>query len=162
MSGQKVDTVSDEIEIKGTEKFDGTYQVKSEIQKVIAEIREKQKEKSFSERHPELGKMVNCLICDRRHRTSEICLQRFAKTEEGVERVTRGHGHGKGRINRHWNKRSLELVDLTRRLIIFYPNGNEDVKKARSTAMNILRRKWHARSQQIQHQQKLSRKINRG
>jgi hypothetical protein len=136
--------------------------VKPEIAKAIADIREKQKDKSFSERHPELGKMINCPLCDRRHRTSEICLQRFAKTEEGIELVARGHGHHKGRINRHWNKRSLELVDLTRRLIIFYPNGDEDVKKARSAAINILRRKWHARSQQIQQQQKLSRKINRG
>jgi hypothetical protein len=138
------------------------FEIKPEIAKAIFDIREKQREKSFSERHPELGKMVNCQICDRRHRTSEICLQRFAKTEEGIERVAKGHGHGKGRINRHWNKRSLELVDLTRRLIIFYPNGNEDVKKASSAAMNILRKKWHARSQRIQMQQKLSRRINRG
>jgi hypothetical protein len=135
---------------------------RTEIQNAIDRFREKYHNKSFSGRHPELGRMINCPICDRRHRTSEICLQRFAKTEEGVELVARGHGHGKGRINRHWNKRSLELVDLTRKLIIFYPNGNEDVKKARSAAMNALRKKWHARSQQIQHQQKLSRKINRG
>jgi hypothetical protein len=137
-------------------------EVSEKIRQAIADIREKQKDKSFSERHPELGRMINCPICDRRHRTSEICLQRFAKTKEGVELVARGHGHGKGRINRHWNRRSLELVDLTRKLIIFYPNGEEDVKKARSAAINTLRRKWHARSQRIQMQQKLSRKINRG
>jgi hypothetical protein len=148
-NGPKVDIVNND-----------EFEIKSEIAKAIADIREKQKDKSFSERHPELGKMINCPMCDRRHRTSEICLQRFAKTEEDVELVARGHGHGKGRINRHWNKRSLELVDLTRRLIIFYPN--EDIKKARSAAMNILRRKWHARSHKIQVQQKLSRKISRG
>ena len=158
-NGQKVDTVNNEkYESINIDKFEE----KTAIQKTVDSIREKQKEKSFSQRHPELGKMVNCPMCDRRHRTSEICLQRFAKTEEGVELVARGHGHGKGRINRHWNKRSLELVDLTRRLIIFYPNGDEDVKKARSAAINILRKKWHARSHRIQMQQKLSRKINRG
>ena len=147
-----MDTVNNEPE----------FEIKPEIAKAIASIREKYQEKSFNERNPQLGRMVNCPLCDRRHRTSEICLQRFAKTEEGVELVARGHDHGKGRINRHWNKRSLELVDLTRRLIIFYPNGEEDVKKARSAAINILRKKWHMESKRIQRQQKLSRKINRG
>jgi hypothetical protein len=133
---------------------------KSTVERLISEFREHQKEKSFSGRHPELGKMVKCQICSRRHRSSLICLQTFVKDENEVELVAKGHGHDKGRMIRHWNKRSLELVDLTRRLIPLYAEG--EFKKARSKALNILRKKWHARSNSIQAQQKLSRKINRG
>jgi hypothetical protein len=139
---------------------------KSTLDRLIGEFREHQKEKSFSGRHPELGKMVNCPVCSRRHRTAEICIQVFAKNEDEVELIAKGRGHGKGRINRHWNKRSLELVDLTRRLIPFYPvkfdeSGVRDIKKPRSRALNLLRAKWHEESSQVQAQQKLSRQINR-
>lgn len=151
-----------EVEITGTEKLNGIYQVKPEIKDAIARIREKEKEKSFSGRHPELGKMINCQFCDRRHRSSILCFQVFAKDKNDIELIARGHGHGHGRLTRHWNKRSLELVDLTRQLIPFYPNGEADFQKARSRALNMLRKKWHARSTRIQTQQKLSRRINRG
>ncbi len=141
---------------------DEKFQIKPEVEKAIVDFRENQKEKSFSSRHPELGKMVKCQVCSRRHRTFEICLQTFAKDKNEIELVAKGYGHGKGRRTRHWNKRSLELVDLTRRLILFYSNGQDDFKKARSRALNLLRKKWHARSVRIQRQQKLSRRINRG
>lgn len=141
---------------------DEKFQIKPEVEKAIAEFREKQLVKSFSQRHPELGKMIKCQICSRRHRTSEICLQIFAKDKNEVELVAQGYGHGKGRMTRHWNKRSLELVDLTRQLILTYPNDMADFKKARSRALNILRKRWHERSAKIQRQQKLSRRINRG
>lgn len=149
-------------------------QIKTEVSEAIARIREKEKEKSFSGRHPELGKMINCRICDRRHRSSITCVQVFAKNEKGVELIAEGPGHGKGRINRHWNKRSLQVVDLTRRLLPFYPvdqSGTPEdiaeaqalaVKKARSKAINQLRKVWHAESNRIQRRQKLSRAINRG
>lgn len=144
-------------------------QIKPEVSEAIARIREKEKEKSFSGRHPELGKMINCRICDRRHRSSIACVQVFAKNENGVELIAEGPGHGKGRINRHWNKRSLQVVDLTRRLLPLYPFDEENVeakalavKKARSRAVNLLRKVWHAKSNQIQRRQKLSRAINRG
>lgn len=128
------------------------------VKEAIAKYREDFKEKSFSGRHPELGKMVNCQFCDRRHRTAEICLQRFAKDENGVERLAKGYSHGRGRLRKRWNKRELELVDLTRQLLPYYPS----IQAARSKALNTLRKKWHAESQRIQQQQKLSRKINRG
>lgn len=38
------------------------------------------RQRSFSERHPELGKMINCQVCQLRHRTGERnCQQTFAK-----------------------------------------------------------------------------------
>lgn len=33
--------------------------------------------KSFSGRHPELGRMVNCPVCDKRHRSAHVCLPRY-------------------------------------------------------------------------------------
>ena len=176
------------------DKTETKLQITSEVEKEIAQFREKFKEKSYSGRHPELGKMVNCPFCDRRHRNSIACFQIFAKEsisigrndlcpcgskkkfkkccvsiDNGVELVATGRGHGKGRLTPHWNRRSLELVDLTRQLIPTYPEIlnkegklEPDVKKARSRALNILRKKWHQQSSKIQRQKKLSRRINRG
>jgi hypothetical protein len=135
--------------------------VSNEVKQAIAKYREDFKEKSFSGRNPELGKMIKCQICNRRHRTAEICLQRFAKNKEDVELVARGHGHDRGRLRHHWSKKRLQVVDLTRRLIPFYPNAEEDFLKAKSRALNLLRKKWHEVSAVIQHKQKLSRAINR-
>jgi hypothetical protein len=170
------------------------FQPIPEVEKAILEFREQQKEKSYSERHSELGRMLNCPFCDRRHRNSIACFQIFAKEsigigrndlcpcgskkkfkkccvsiDNGVELVATGRGHGKGRLTPHWNRRSLELVDLTRQLIPTYAEIlnkegklEPDVKKARSRALNMLRKKWHEQGSEIQRQQKLSRKINRG
>lgn len=34
----------------------------------------------FSGRHPELGKMINCVVCGLRHRTANKCVQNFTYT----------------------------------------------------------------------------------
>lgn len=48
-------------------------------QQVIADALEAIRNRSFSGRHPELGKMINCPHCDLRHRENERkCEQRFA------------------------------------------------------------------------------------
>jgi hypothetical protein len=45
--------------------------------------------RSFSGRHPELGKMLNCKVCGRRHRESEMVKKRIAiQTERGVVKET--------------------------------------------------------------------------
>lgn len=43
----------------------------SELQKAVTETISKIEHRSFSARHPELGKMVNCQVCRRRHRLNE-------------------------------------------------------------------------------------------
>jgi hypothetical protein len=45
------------------------------------------KRRSFSGRHPELGKMVNCQVCRTRHRSSIKCEQKFVElwVEEDLE-----------------------------------------------------------------------------
>lgn len=147
--------------------FNGEFEVTKpevspKLKEAIAKFREDQKLKSFSSRHPELGKMIKCQICRTRHRSSQICIQTFAKDENYIQLVAKGPGHTRARINNHWSKKRLQLIELTRHLIQFMANGEEDYKKARSKALNILRSKWHQDSNKIQRQQKLSRRINRG
>lgn len=81
--------------------------------------------KSYSGRHPELGRMVNCPVCDKRHRAAHVCLPRYAKTEDGVERLAMGFRRPKGRINRHPNKRNLQLIQRTQEL---YPKYSVRMK----------------------------------
>lgn len=42
-----------------------------ELQRTVAEALMVLERRSFSERHPELGKMVNCRVCSTRHRLNE-------------------------------------------------------------------------------------------
>lgn len=49
-----------------------------ELQRTVAEALTVLERRSFSERHPELGKMVNCRVCSTRHRVNERkCKQVF-------------------------------------------------------------------------------------
>jgi hypothetical protein len=47
--------------------FIASLELQIAVDKALKEI----KHRSFSERHPELGKMVNCRVCSRRHREHE-------------------------------------------------------------------------------------------
>jgi hypothetical protein len=52
-------------------------------QEALAKLRNR----PFAERHPELGRMVKCQICNRRHRSVQKCEQRFKElwVEEDLE-----------------------------------------------------------------------------
>jgi hypothetical protein len=66
------------------EKFD----VNQAVTDAIAKLREDIAERSFSGRHPELGKMKKCQICGLRHRSSIVCKENVlvptAQTRKGV------------------------------------------------------------------------------
>jgi hypothetical protein len=47
-----------------------------ELQEAIDKYKEDFKDRSFSERNPELGKMIKCQVCLRRHRSSIVCKER--------------------------------------------------------------------------------------
>jgi hypothetical protein len=54
------------------------FQVSAELQAAVDAALGIIRQRSFSERHPELGKMVNCQICKMRHRVNERkCEQKF-------------------------------------------------------------------------------------
>jgi hypothetical protein len=47
------------------------FNISEELAKAIAATTKTIEGRSFSERHPELGKMVNCRVCGTRHRANE-------------------------------------------------------------------------------------------
>jgi len=134
----------------------------------IAKLRAEIADRSFSGRHPELGKMVKCQICHLRHRSSIVCKERVliptAQTRKGVYGAAQFQ---KKRLKPHHSHQLLQLVQLTQELFpSFYPDRIQDPQKAmyaaRGQAMKQIDRKNRARravKKQIEHQ---SRQINRG
>jgi len=153
------------------------------ISQAIAKFRADHAGKTFSQRHPELGKMLNCPFCLRRHRSMIVCQQVFTTVvnrgpnertviERLAPRTRRGvngaQAFAKKRINPHYSSKRLELVQLTQDLFPKYFGWNttktpeEAMRAARGEAQAILFRKSRlARSKKVQ-QQHESRQINRG
>jgi hypothetical protein len=177
--------MSDQIEItrpsdpNSNEKFD----VKAEIAKEVKEFEEKYREKSFSERNPALGKMINCQFCDRRHRSVIQCEQKFALDENEAPRTganipgqyphqTRRGALGvmdntKGkRVLPHHSHKLLQLVQLTQDMFPaeqpFWPTPVEAMRRARTLAGRILRKKARLIANLRRRRQHVSRAINRG
>ncbi len=127
------------------------------LQRAVDAFQKEFRSRSFSGRHQELGKMLNCLVCDQRHREPR-CKQNFV---EGFGPVNPKFRHGLGtkwRINPHFSKHRLQLVQATRELLPYFETAN----KARSKAVNLLRATWAEESRIPQNIQKESRRINRG
>jgi hypothetical protein len=121
------------------------FNVSEELQKAIDSVTHDIKSRPFSERHPELGKMVNCQVCGTRHRKNERkCEQVFTyragdfeiyrmdeKTNELVpdyrtavrpdEKPTKRQVMGtaafaKKRIHPHPSKIKLQFIERTRKI----------------------------------------------
>jgi len=103
---------------------------------------EQRKSSSFSERYPELGKMINCGVCGRRHRSSHTCLQKYAKAryvfdesnepvpmELRPELVALGVRRPRGRILRHRNAWGLQVLERATKIFRLemssFPNIND-------------------------------------
>lgn len=56
----------------------------------VEEFKKEFRNRSFSGRNAQLGKMINCAVCDLRHRESQChkTQQTFAKDADGSERVS--------------------------------------------------------------------------
>jgi hypothetical protein len=154
--------------------------VKRLVADAVKKFREEHAEKSFSQRHPELGKMLNCQFCSRRHRSSIDCQQVFTtvvnrgpsertviareapRTRRGVNGA---QAFAKKRLLPHHSHRLLELVQLTQNLFPkYFPRIAEPekaTKAARGEAQAILSRKSRLHRRIVQTQQDESRKANR-
>lgn len=133
--------------------------VAEQADKVLVDL----KSRSFSGRHPELGKMMKCQVCNRRHRAVQKCEQKFVELfiEEDIETGEKttvfatalqegkkptlkqhmGAAAFKGkRLKAHPNKRNKQLIDLVRSLIPdeYTP---EDLTKAQKKARRMLAKK---------------------
>jgi hypothetical protein len=141
---------------------DGSIDFKATIEAIqaadaaIAAIRSR----SYSERHPELGKMINCAVCRSRHRSSQKCEQKFKQLwidedvetgelsiqyatvplpgQKGTPKSIVGAAYfAKKRKNPHPSRRKLQFIDLVRKKL---PDEytQEDLKDARELATEIL------------------------
>jgi hypothetical protein len=158
MNELKEDTVEDKQEGMLPE-------VKAALDKAISDFKESQESKSFSQRHPELGKMINCAVCGLRHRDRVVCNQRFALYEDGTERVNEHVGNSifnKKRFHPHPNKRNLQLIERTRYNFDDYLHLDSvnGMKAARAQAGRELRLERKEASNKKRNQQKISRRIN--
>lgn len=146
------------------------------------------KHRSFSGRHPELGKMIKCQVCNRRHRQPQ-CTAEYKQLwmDEDVETGERtivyatvplhnqkptikavfGAKQFKGkRKSQRPSQKGLQLVELTRAL---YPSldgafdtDEDQMKAARAIAEQVLLMRKKAAAKRIRIQQDVSRRINRG
>ena len=159
-----------------------------ELQKAIDKFRADHKNKSFSQRNLALGKMINCAVCDRRHRSSQVCVQRFAvnkktnqtmelRPPDGLTDLTKFQVLGRKqfagkRINPHYSKKRLQLIQ---RVIELYPHHEGiwptmhgkpaelvAMHMARREAREALSRERNEKRSQKQSAQHRSRRINRG
>lgn len=129
------------------------------IDKIAADALKKVHDRSFAQRHPELGKMIKCPVCNRRHREIVHCKLNYSvKTDSFTPR-------SKGRFHPHLNKRNLQLVQRTQKL--YYENQPylndpvECMKESRKQARRELKTEFNAKRKVKQQQQKRSRRINR-
>ena len=161
---------------------DQKLDAKQLVADAVAKFREEHAAKSFSDRHPELGKMINCPVCLRRHRSVIKCEQVFttgthdpapegekmllvaAQTRKGILGAAL---FAKKRIFQHHSKRLLQLVQLTQILFpkyfpVQFPDPEKAMKVARGEARAILSRKNKLFNYKVRRQRDISRRINRG
>ena len=116
------------------------------LRQAATEFEKQRAGKSFSERYPELGKMINCYVCGLRHRAAKVCTPVYAtsktetvEAEDGsivpapmmASQLTRKGVYGakqfaRQRILKHRNRWSLMVLDRAtqyyRKEMSFYPS----------------------------------------
>lgn len=94
---------------------------KSLLQRAVDAYHAERVQKSFAERHPELGRMINCAVCNLRHRSSRTCIPIYSRTlgtinEKGelipdTKRQANGAAAYKGSILKHRNAWGLQVLE---------------------------------------------------
>ena len=156
----------------------------------VARTRAALRNRSFSARNPQLGRMINCQVCSQRHRENYQCAQSFAKpryvfqddgtpiptderpdlvadqtTFKGVYGAQAVH---KKRLLPHHNRRDLLLVQRTIELYpehaVYLAEPKEAMREARLQAQREIARAQDLRSgkqKRLKKISKRSRRINR-
>ncbi len=143
-----------------------------ELVAAIDRFQKKFAERSFSQRHTDLGKMINCPKCGLRHRPADPLAN--ASTAHGPQSLATHQNPSRAAVTKgkrllpHHSARLLQLVERTRKIFhediepYFHEEGQRLVQRARRRALIQLTREFlagvHARS----HRQDVSRRINRG
>jgi hypothetical protein len=131
-------------------------------------------ERSFSQRHEDLGKMINCRLCGRRHRE-----------DDPLAKLSRAHGDQtknemppsraaltkKQRIHPHHNPKVHFFAQLAEKIFTedikpyFQPDPEHPdnlIRRAQRRAALILRKQWVAARVLRKRMQAVSRRINFG
>jgi hypothetical protein len=147
-----------------------------ELAAALAKFQEKFAERSYSQRHSDLGKMINCRLCGKRHREADPILKdstahgaQPAAIHDNPSATTYAKMTKRHRIFEHHSARLLQLVERTRKIFhediepYFAEEGQDRlVKRARRRAVIQLKRERAVRDRACQHQQDVSRRINLG
>lgn len=140
----------------------------SALNAAIENFKNRYAKRSFSGRHPDLGKMIKCRVCSRRHRSSLVCAQNYS-----VEAKPRHRYVPKAkRYNPHHSQNHLQLIERTREIVMqnVPRNGSQFpalsqldlMKTSRTTAERQLAEEQEIEAKRIRRQQDVSRRINRG
>lgn len=141
------------------------------LDQAVKEFEADFRERSFSGRHKDLGKMKNCQVCARRHREAEVCVQRFAKVRVGGDpdnlrqtgpmRPKLRFGIGPGRRQKpHFSKHRLLLVQRVKEFIATHAGAEDFPNEVRDVMLQYLKRDWKLAAKIYRNAQKESRAIN--
>lgn len=143
-----------------------------DVLKAIESFKESFRDRSFSGRNKDLGKMIKCRVCSRRHRSSQVCEYRFARvrinhsreeyrqTEAMNPKPRLGIGP-KNRMLPHFSKRRLLLVQRVKEFIAAMPGSEDFANEVRDLMFKNMKRDWKLRAKTYRDTQKQSRAINR-
>jgi hypothetical protein len=143
-------------------------QENQQLQEAVDKATKALRSRSYSGRHPELGKMIKCAACGRRHYDFKICEITYAKDADGNEIVNPwgARSNIRGRFHPHPSKRKLQLVQRTQKVFYeyqpYFKDAHDCMVEARTEAGRQLKAERKAESKRIRHQQKHSRRINLG
>lgn len=147
--------------------------VSSELETAVTRFKKAFAERSFSQRHEDLGKMINCRVCGRRHRQADpvALLSRAHGKQAFRDLPSRSVMFAKKRFNPHHNDKVRQFVRLTREIYMndiapyFQPDPEHPdnlICRAQRRAARIMRRQWIAERLARKHMQDHSRRINAG
>lgn len=144
----------------------------SKLAEAVKKFNEQFAERSFGQRHEELGKMINCRLCGRRHRAGDPLIKE--STSHGpqpfADRVmpSRAVYFAKRHINQRHNSKVHEFAQLAEKIYnediapYFTAEGDKLIRRAQRRAALILRKRWIAARVIKKHIQSISRRINFG
>lgn len=159
--------------------------------KMIADAANALRARSYTERNPHLGKMINCHVCGNRHYSSKVCELKYAthdqdgipyNDDESPAIVPNYHpdlgyflpkayfgaaAFAKKRILPHRHPVVLEVLNLTnvRQAELEAQGGSEwvpDITIAVRRAMETVKKRFKAAAHKKRRQQDISRRINHG
>ena len=120
--------------------------LKEAIDQTLAAIQSR----SFSQRHLELGRMIKCQVCNKRHR-EPTCKLIYAMDAEGKPRMVERAGRAsfaKKRFHPHPNRRGLQLVQRTQQLFgennPYIPDPQDCMEYSRTQASRELKKEYRA------------------